>query len=338
MRFSLFVMGSQSGAYADILAQAQQAEELRFDTVFLAERHFRHAGLLFPSPLGMAAAIAACTRRLRVGTAARILPLDHPLHIAQDAATLDVLSGGRLEFGVTRGSLDDEAHAAFTSPREEAAGRFEEALRIIRLAWTRERFSFDGRYYRIPEVSVSPRPLQRPHPPIVLVAPSPERVAFAAAHGYAAIAGALSSATELGELARIYEKARAESGNNHRPAGLAVNRFVYVGESDRAAHRAICGPFGAFLERHAPDLRAAVERKYGAAPSLERCLEDFCLFGSPKTVAARIRQLQDATGTSHLLCTLNFITVDHRQCLRSMELFAREVMPRFGAPVVAAKC
>lgn len=331
MRFGLFIMGTRSGTYHDILDQVQYAEELGFDAVILAERHFRHGDLLYPSPFTMAGAIAAKTTRIRIGTAARILPLDHPLYIAEDAATLDILSGGRLDFGATRASLDEECHLVFRSPLDESRDRFEEALEVIVKAWTEERFSYKGKYYQIQEASILPKPVQKPHPPIYVVAVSQETLAFAAKKGYSPFIGAIRSLPELKATFAFYWKTFQEAGHNGTRVELSVNRFIYVADSDERARREIEGPFTAFIEERAPDLRTALVRKYGgeAHLSFDRFLQDFCIFGSPKTVIDRIRRLQEEVGLRYLLSTLNFITLDHQLCVRSMERFAREVMPAF---------
>src|SRR5262245_46186922 len=202
MRFGLFIMGTRHGSYQAVLEQVCQAETLGFDTVILAERHFQHADLLFPSPLSFAAAIAARTSRIRIATAARILPLTHPIHIAEDAATLDVLSNGRLEFGVTRASLDDQAHDVFRSPLDQSRQRVEEALEILLRAWTEESFSYAGKCYQIPQISVLPKPLQKPHPPIYVVAVSPQTVAFAGRSGLCLYLPGTRSVSELRQISR----------------------------------------------------------------------------------------------------------------------------------------
>src|SRR5262249_32803689 len=131
--------------------------------------------------------------------------------------------------------------------------------------------------------------------------------------------------------AALYAHASREAGHDRGPAALGVNRFIYVSESDHAARRAIRRPFLEFLSTRAPDLKAALFSKYGTDPEgcFDRCLEDFCLFGAPDTVAARIADLAEGTGLSCLICSLNLITLEHDRCIRSMELFADEVMPRF---------
>jgi alkanesulfonate monooxygenase SsuD/methylene tetrahydromethanopterin reductase-like flavin-dependent oxidoreductase (luciferase family) len=179
----------------------------------------------------------------------------------------------------------------------------------------------------VPEVSVFPKPVQRPHPPISIVAVSRERLLFAAARGYPPILGALSTPAELHDAFEAYQRAAASAGHN---GGLepTVNRFVYVSTSDESARREMEEPFAEFIASFAPDLRAALEARYGEGPvDYERVVEDFCLFGSPSTVTARLRELHKLVGLSRLLLTVNFPTVELGLCLRSMELFAREVMP-----------
>ena len=331
MKFGLFVMGTRNGSYHDILDQVEHAEELGFGAVVLGERHFRHGNLLYPSPFSMAAAFAARTSRIRIGMAARILALDHPLHIAEDAATLDVLSEGRLEFGATRASLDDECHHVFRSPLQQSRSRFEEALEIIVRAWSEEQFSYEGLYYNIPQVSVYPKPRQKPYPPISLVTVSPETLSFAAEKGYSAIIGAIRSLPELKETAESYRKILQEASHNGTGAGLTINRFIYVSDTDDKACSEIEKPFMDFMTNHAPDLKGSITRKYGNLENFtfERFINDFCLFGSPDTVTSRIKEFADQVDLSYLLCSLNYITLDHALCIKSMELFAEEVIPAF---------
>src|SRR5206468_2347626 len=127
----------------------------------------------------------------RIGVLGRVLSLDHPLHVAEDAATVDVLSDGRLDFGVARASLDTQGHEVFESPMAESGSRFEEALEVILRAWTEDSFSHAGRHFTIPDVSVYPRPVQKPHPPVFVVAVSEARLDFAARAGHSAVIPAL---------------------------------------------------------------------------------------------------------------------------------------------------
>jgi alkanesulfonate monooxygenase SsuD/methylene tetrahydromethanopterin reductase-like flavin-dependent oxidoreductase (luciferase family) len=330
----LFVLGADEFSHADIVEQACLAEELGFESVLLAERHLRHGRLLHPSPFVLVAAMAARTSRLRIGTAGRILSLDHPIRVAEDAATLDVLSHGRLELGVTRASLDQEAHLAFASPSDGTSGRFAEALEILVKALSADSFSYEGTHYRIPEVSVFPRPVQRPHPPISVVAVSRDRLLFAAERGYPPVLGALSTVADLEDAFEAYARTLADAG--HGWLEPTVNRFVYVSDTDESARAELEDAFVRFIAEFAPDLRAALELRYGTGPiDYDQAVEDFCLFGSPATVAGRLRELRERVGVRRVLVTVNFPTVPLELCLRSMELFAREVLPVVRAPLAA---
>src|SRR6202007_3215439 len=171
MRFGLFFQASESPGqthadrYREMLDMIALGDTLGFDVAWLAELHFGGAFSLLSSPLMAVPVIAQRTPRIRIGTAVTLLPLHHPLACAEQAATADILSGGRLEFGVGRGSIPTQFHG-FRVPVSENRARFAECLDIIRLAWTKDRFSYDGRFYQIENLSVVPKPLQRPHPPI----------------------------------------------------------------------------------------------------------------------------------------------------------------------------
>src|SRR5262249_26261754 len=161
MRFGLFFQAPEASGhshaerYAEMLDLIALAESLGFDTAWLAELHFGGAFSLLSNPLMLVPAIAARTRRIRIGTAVTLLPLHHPLSGAEQAATADVLSGGRLEFGVGRGSIPTQFHGFRVDVAENRA-RFDESLEIVRLAWTRERFSYRGTFYEVENLSVVP--------------------------------------------------------------------------------------------------------------------------------------------------------------------------------------
>src|SRR5215207_9985575 len=186
MRIGFYVTGSATGGHAELLDQVELADRQGFDSVWLRERHFHsdHGGRnFFSAPMTVAAWIAARTTRVRIGLGARILPLDHPLHVAEDAATIDLLSGGRLDLGIARIGENGLYEAAFGRQRDDARQRFTEALELIELAWRGEPFSFSGDYFRMPRLTVLPRPLQRPGPPIHLVGNSERTLDFGAGRG-----------------------------------------------------------------------------------------------------------------------------------------------------------
>src|SRR5512132_449854 len=146
------------------LEQMEWTEELGFDQIWLTEHHFIDYGLSV-DPAALASAAASRTRRIRIGLAAAILPFHHPLRLAEQMALVDIISGGRLDVGVGRGNRPAEFRG-FRVPQEQSRDRFDEAVEIMQRAWTEERFSYDGRFFQVPELSVIPKPVQKPHPPL----------------------------------------------------------------------------------------------------------------------------------------------------------------------------
>ena len=169
---------SESQRYHDILAQIVWGDELGFDTVWLGELHFGRRSSILAAPLMVLGAAAQRTARIRLGTAVTLLPLHNPIKIAEEAATADILSGGRLELGVGRGTAPIH-YVGYNIPQEESRDRFEEALEVILQAWMNERFSYHGRYFHAQDLTVVPKPLQKPHPPLRLAANSPDTFAIA---------------------------------------------------------------------------------------------------------------------------------------------------------------
>src|SRR5882724_10100635 len=159
MQFGLFYQASEADGqthaerFAEMLDLIALGDTLGFDVAWLAELHFGGAFSLLASPLMVVPVIAQRTRRIRIGTAVTLLPLHNPLSCAEQAATADLLSGGRLEFGVGRGSIPTQFHGFRVAAAENRA-RFDEALEIIRLAWTQERFSYQGRFYKADNLSI----------------------------------------------------------------------------------------------------------------------------------------------------------------------------------------
>jgi len=185
MRFGFFDQlpcadaDSERQRYQDLIAQIELGEELEFDTVWLGELHFSRAFSILADPLIVLAAAAQRTTRIRLGTAVTLLPLHNPVKIAEEAAIADILSNGRLEFGVGRGTAPVH-YAGYDVPQEESRERFEEALDFILQAWTQEQFSSQGKYFRARDLTVVPKPVQMPHPPVRIAANSPDTFPLAA--------------------------------------------------------------------------------------------------------------------------------------------------------------
>src|SRR6266705_5021037 len=172
---------SEPQRYKDIIAQIELGDAVGFDTVWLGEIHFIREFSILADPLMVLAAAAQRTSRIRLGTAVTLLPLHSPIKIAEEAAIADILSNGRLEFGVGRGTAPVH-YAGYDIPQEESRERFEEALDFILQAWTQKHFSSHGKYFRASDLTVVPKPVQTPHPPVRIAANSPDTFPLAARH------------------------------------------------------------------------------------------------------------------------------------------------------------
>src|SRR5919197_1492836 len=241
MEFGLFIEfpcregWAEREAFPQCFVLVDEAEARGVDSVWLAEYHFAPISVL-SSPITIASAIAARTQRIRIGLAVVLLPLAHPIHIAEDIATLDHISQGRVEFGVGRGTFPD-THDGFNSPFAESRERFDEYLEIILKAWTTERFSFAGKYYQCENLYVRPKPLQKPHPPIRIGITSEVTFPLIGRLGYPIIINPsrVFALSELGPYIKQYREAWHEAGHAGAPqVGLRVP--LYVAETAQRAY------------------------------------------------------------------------------------------------------
>ena len=164
---------SESEAFDEAMEQVDAAERLGLDVMWLAELHFEPRRSLLSAPLSIASAIAARTRRIKIGIAVQVLPLCHPLRLAEEAATVDQLSHGRLIFGVGRSGVA-QTYEAYGVSYAESQARFREILDVVERAWTEPSFSYEGAYHRFKDVSLVPKPYQKPTPPIRIAASTPD--------------------------------------------------------------------------------------------------------------------------------------------------------------------
>lgn len=263
MRFGIFHLPSLTAAdhtnAADrlhsIVEHAAYGEELGFDSVWLAEHHFHSFGGILSSPSVIGAAIAQRTAKIRIGTAVTLLPYHNPLRIAEDYATLDCLSRGRLEFGVGHGFIKWES-LTFGTPLEDLRNRFKENLDIILNAWREPKFSHRGRSYRYDNVELLPRPVQKPYPTVWMGATStPESFEFAGRSGFhLMLIPFLHEIDELRSMVEVYMKARHAAGYDSATARVVAMYHIYVGQSCAEA-RSIAEPALAVYHAAAAEAR-----------------------------------------------------------------------------------
>jgi len=238
MRYGMFFLPSLgpsdyangSDRLSTIVEQAAYGEALGFDSVWLAEHHFHSFGGSLSSPAVIGAAVAQRTRKIRIGTAVTLLPYHNPLRIAEDYATLDCLSRGRLDFGIGHGFVKWES-LTFGVPLEELRERFQENLAIILKAWSEPAFGHQGRFHRYESVTLLPRPVQQPYPTIWLGATSTaESFDLAGRSGFhLMLIPFLHELGELRALVEIYLKARHAAGHDAATARVIAMYHIYVG-------------------------------------------------------------------------------------------------------------
>jgi alkanesulfonate monooxygenase SsuD/methylene tetrahydromethanopterin reductase-like flavin-dependent oxidoreductase (luciferase family) len=330
----------------DELTQMEWAEELGFDEVWLTEHHFIDYGLAV-DPATLATAAAARTRRVRIGLAAAILPFHHPIRLAEQFALVDILSRGRLDLGVGRGNRPTEFRG-YHVPQEESRERFDETVEVMIKAWTEERFSHAGRFHTVPEASVIPKPVQKPHPPMYQVCVSKDGIENTALRGWPMLNSVLFGPVEQLVASRdTYVTALEKAGRS--PVDIAalldrwgVSRQIYVADTDaealadaREAELWYQDSFRRFVvpdrieEAHPslqPGFRAMGERL--AKVTWDGLVRETLAFGSPDTVARHIEVMRQM-GVGQVLCWMSFGGLAMDKVRRSMEMFAREVMPRF---------
>src|SRR5919108_2505927 len=241
MQFGLFYEAPEAPGrtpgerLAEMLDLIVYGESLGFDVAWLAEIHFGGPFSLLSAPLMLVPAIGAPTQRIRIGTAVSLLPLHHPLSLAEHVAMADLLSGGRLEFGVGRGSIPTQFHG-FGVPVAENRARFEESLEIMRLAWTTERFSYTGKFYRVDNLAVVPKPCQHPHPPLRVGVHTAESFAHLGSLGWPIYSGTTTTPLpQLREGMALYRSHLHASGHPWRDDQMALMFPIHVAPTSSAA-------------------------------------------------------------------------------------------------------
>ena len=333
--------------FDELLDQIELSERLGFHEAWFAEHHHSDYSLL-PSPNLLIAALARRTERLQLGNLVNVLPFHDPLRLAEEIATLDVLTGGRLAVGVGRGIRRDE-FAQYGFDRDDAQARFDEALEVLRLAWTAPRFSHQGRFWTYHDVSPRPSPIQQPHPPIYYGAISPGSAAAIARRGWH-LAQARAPLEDVATTVAAYRAARAAAGLAPEAGRVVLAREIYVAETDEQAHAEAAPATLRFWQLASENALTPEPPSPADLPRFTRpfpyyrggaTLEQFdewgvTLVGSPETVAAKVRAIAATIAPTSLLGVFSFGTLTHAQVTRSLELFASRVIPALAPEEVSA--
>ena len=339
------VFRTDSEVYQDILKGAELAEELGLDSVWIAEHAFSEHSIM-PAPHSMLAAIAARTKRIRVGVACTIVPWHHPVRMAQDLATVDVISEGRLMVGIGRGYQKRE-YDAYGLDMAESRERFIEGTDIALKAWTQDKLSYQGNFYSFPEVMVIPKPVQKPYPPIFMaVTHSPESVEIAVRNGWGLFTVGTTffpAAPDADEnLYKLYTSKMLENGVAPEDIQIAAVRNLYVAESDERAMTVMkprlewATEMNSYMRRPVYDIAGSTGLKsyehYKRDPFVDpellaiRGAQGAGAVGSPETVTEAIVDLE-SKGVTHFLGIVDIGGLNFDEVEGSLRLFADRVVP-----------
>lgn len=332
---------SERAVFAESFAEIDAAERWGLDAIWLAELHITPDQSVLSAPLTVAAAIAARTKRIKIGTAVQILPLCHPLRLAEEAATVDHLSNGRLIFGVGRSGFQ-YVYEAYGVSYAESRERFAEVLAIVKRAWTEERFSYEGRYHSFRNVALVPKPYQVPYPEIRVAATSADTYPAIGELGHAIFCAVrLGTLSELGPNIRAYREAYREAGHVGRP-GVFLRVPVYIAETEERARseaEASIMRFYRYLGQQLAESATkagarAVEQRAERGQRLQtigydEVLRDKVIVGTPALVVERLQALREELGLDGILAELNCgRVIPHERVLNCLRLLCEEVMPR----------
>ena len=337
MRFGLFgsAQAKRGGpdvdsgvGFREFVETNVEAEALGYTSTFLVEHHFTGFGQV-SATLNLLTWVGARTTTLRLGTAVQVLTWHNPVLLAEQAATLDLLSGGRLDFGIGKGYRYNE-FAGFCIPMEEAEARFDEALGVILKAWTSDQpWSHRGRYWQFDNVVVEPPPAQKPHPALWMGASSPESIRKVATLGYNLLLDQHASVEQIGERIALYRAEVEARGRVFDPLSVGVTRSLRVVRTAEELEQAL-------------EIRIAGRRRTarlalppdGSQPSVVEKFTDAredaeagALYGTPDRIAAKLEALRDVGA--------EYVLLYGQDGLASLRRFARELMPAFdGEPVL----
>jgi alkanesulfonate monooxygenase SsuD/methylene tetrahydromethanopterin reductase-like flavin-dependent oxidoreductase (luciferase family) len=327
--------------FREVLDLCALADDLGFATIKIVEHYFRPYGGYSPSPLIFLAAAAQHTRRIRLVTGAVLPAFNHPLKLAAELAMVDCLSGGRLDAGFARAFLPHEFEA-FEVSMEESRARFEEGLAAVKRLWTEDRVTFVGRFHRFKDVTLLPRPVQRPHPPILVAAIStPESFLWAGQQGYGLMCVPyLSDFQDLAQKIALYRQAYHTSTEQASPPPVSMAMHLYLAESEAVA-RAEARPYiEQYVEVFQESAMAWTGRQSGQYQGYEQLhgrlreltydrvlSEGRVLIGDHASILGQVCRLRELFGPVQLEMQVMFGDMEFAKAKRSVELFGRDMIP-----------
>ncbi len=350
MKYALFthVPWPEDSDHVKLFAQAADevklAEDLGFSSAWIAEHHFSRYSM-GSSSLMLASYIAGQTKRIRLGTGVLIPTLHHPIRLAEDTATMDAVSGGRLDVGFGRGLFGYE-YNGFNVSSETSQERFQESINIIQGLWTTPEFSYDGQFYNLNKVSLVPPPVQSPHPPIHIAATrTPATLDYCISQGFnLCIAVVQDTKPAIALLHRFVNKA-SEAGLDRPTSEVPFFRYFYVAETTEQARRdteahvnwildimqyrsTFVGGGSEVYHR----MQDWIDTRTEPPTSYDYVYDNRAIIGDPDYCIAKIEELK-SQGVEYFGVNFAMGGLSPDKVLKSMELFAKEVMPHVGQPV-----
>jgi alkanesulfonate monooxygenase SsuD/methylene tetrahydromethanopterin reductase-like flavin-dependent oxidoreductase (luciferase family) len=340
MRFGLFGSASakrgsgefdSTEGYHDWIEYNVEAEALGFHSTFSVEHHFTGYGQV-SATLNLLTWLGARTKTLRLGTAVTVLPWHNPVLLAEQAATLDLLSGGRLDFGIGTGYRYNE-FLGFDVAMDDARGRFEESIEVMLKAWTsNERFSHKGRFWTFKDIVVEPQSFTRPHPAVWMGAGTERSIRDVAQRGFNLLLGQYSSPADVGRSIAIFREAVEARGERWDPMRVGVARAFFITEDarerDAALERRLANRMRQLKLATTPDGRVLGGPDRADGDPIQVNLNS-AIYGSPDEIARSLEALR-AAGAGYLLLNGGGSGGGERG-RQSLRRFAREVMPAFAA-------
>ena len=348
MKFGIFVLPSwpqrdpshQGRIFHEMVEQIQYAEELGFESVWLAEHHFTRFGIV-PSALPLATYVAGRTKKIRIGTGVSVLTFHDPVFMAEETAMMDLLSDGRLDFGIGRGQVVYE-YANFKVDYQSRTQRFNEIVDIILGLWSTPGFTYHGEHYQIDDITIAPTPIQKPHPPMYLaVSRTAGSIDDAVTRGLPMLTSASTPDEDVLALRDLYAAKCLEAGVEPQWEDMPFFRVTYVAEDQKTAEkdprdalswvadlngyrRTLTGGSEIYA-----DLDHWIKTRPEDPPSHESRLKTTAYFGTPERLVERIKGLRDRHNVQYFTAHFSYGDLEHEKVMRSMELFANEVMPKF---------
>jgi alkanesulfonate monooxygenase SsuD/methylene tetrahydromethanopterin reductase-like flavin-dependent oxidoreductase (luciferase family) len=349
VKFSLFTEiqcppgSSPTARLGEFMEQAELADRSGFHTYWIAEIHCQPKFSLLSAPYVVLGAVAQRTKRLRLGVAVNTLPVHHPVQLAEEAAMLDLVSNGRMDFAAGGGHPHSRAYECFGADHKSTHDVMAESLEVIRKAWSEPTLKFKGKFFDIPEVVVNPKPIQSPLPPFYMATSSLDGVEVGARLGINMFLPIHTRMPEqVIEYAQAYWDGLKQHGHDSKRRELGLLMPMHLAattaEAKARSEAGIMSYFKTILDmrvdytdwltRRGVELPSRLRTAAGAMVSFDTVCDKHAVIGDADLAVEKIKKLADQTRAAHVLAWFNIGTVPHPLVMESMQRFTKDVMPK----------